>query len=201
MKPQFNFGVAQDFMRWVGAPRVLVAIREGNPLKAATPRDLTSFKTFLTSNAADYGLYFTVNRTRGPMQTKPKKSDIKWCDFGHLELDPTDDITDLDAWQRRARKKLRACKWPPSIMWRSGNGVQALWKLHKPVLLDSADIITRCEEMNSGLMELFVDHETKREGTWNIDRVLRIPGSINYPNKHKRAIGRTIVGAGDVETL
>jgi hypothetical protein len=201
--PTFDFATAQDFMRFVGAPRVLVAIVPDGPIIAATPTSLASFKRFLTAHADTAGLYFTVNRTHRPMTAKPRKADIKWCDFAHVDLDPTDDVatSDLDAWQRRAREKVCRCAYPPSIMWRSGNGLQCLWKLAKPALLDSPGAIERCEAANLGLMELFVDHECKREGTWNIDRVLRIPGSINHPNRVKKAIGRVTVGAGDVESL
>lgn len=201
--PAFEFAVAHDFMRWIGAPRVLVAIEPDGPIRAATPTNLTSFRRFLSDNAATAGLYFTVNRTRAPMSIKPTKADIKWCDFAHAEIDPTDDVatSDLDNWQERARAKARALRWPPSVMWRSGNGLQCLWRLAKPVLLDSPEIVRRCEAANAGLLDQFVDHECKREGTHNIDRVLRIPGSINYPNKTKRAIGRVTVGAGDVTYL
>lgn len=200
--PALDFAVAHDFMRRIGAPRVLVAIEPDGPIRAATPTNLTSFKRFLTNNAAA-GLYFTVNRTHRPMVDKPRKSDIKWCDFAHAEIDPTDDVatSDLDSWQERTRAKARALKWPPSVMWRSGNGLQCLWKLATPVLLDSPEIVRRCEQANAGLLEQFVDHECKREGTHNIDRVLRIPGSVNYPNRTKRAIGRAIVGAGNVTYL
>lgn len=191
---------AQDFLRWLGAPRVLVAIHPDNhKVVGATPNTSKNLIAFLTKYGAEgFNLYFTPNRTKRPISTKPKKADIRFFDFAHVELDPPDTIKDLAAWQKRARAKLKASPWPPSVIWSSGNGVQALWRIDEP--LDLADVpAALCESKNRGLLEAFADDEIEIQGTWNVDRILRIPGTINYPNAKKRAAGRKTVGAGHAE--
>ena len=79
--------------------------------------------------------------------------------------------------------------------------MQCLWRIRNPVLIDSADMIADCEARNRGLLNAFADDETEVQGTWNIDRILRIPGTINLPNAKKRAAGRKTVRAGNVEKL
>jgi hypothetical protein len=211
--PCLHIREASEFLRGLGAPRVLVAIHPDNGrIKAATPRDKVTLASFLQS-ASDGGLnlYFTPNRTKRPLDRKPLKADMKWFDFAHVELDPADNVTDLASWQKRTRAKLAASDWPPTVMWSSGNGIQALWRIREPILLcEGADdfynkfgvsTIEECESRNNGLLEAFADDQIEVQGTWNIDRILRIPGTINFPNAKKRAAGRTIIGAGNVERL
>jgi hypothetical protein len=126
---------------------------------------------------------------------------MKWFDFAHVELDPADAVNCLQPWQARTRAKLKGSKWPPTFIWSSGNGIQALWRIEPPVLLDNSEIIADCESINRGLLEIFEDDEIVVQGTWNIDRILRIPGTINFPNEKKRAAGRTVIGAGHVESF
>lgn len=202
MKPVLNFHEAETFLRSLGACRVLVAIDpNGSGIRGAFPRHTGELREFLKSyTAIGWNLYFTPNRTRRALTRKPLKVDIRWFDFGHVELDPTDDVKDLPAWHKRIRDKLRKLDTHPSVMWSSGNGVQALWRFEPPVLLNEATI-QKCEAFNRELLKKLTDPQIKVEGCWNIDRILRIPGTINVPNAAKRKAGRAIIGAGDVENL
>src|SRR5262249_13395804 len=67
------------------------------------------------------------------------------------------------------------------------NGIQALWKLSTRIPLNgSPDQVAEIEERTKAL--------TLRlggtAGTQNVDRILRLPGTINLPNAKKRNAGR-----------
>jgi hypothetical protein len=81
---------------------------------------------------------------------------------------------------------LLAC--PPSLIVDSGNGLQALWRLEQ-----STPQWQAIEDINRGAESaLGADH------CHNIDRLLRVPGTINYPNNKKRAAGRVPVLAASL---
>ena len=73
----------------------------------------------------------------------------------------------------------------------SGNGIQGLWRLTKPILLPEEEaqrkpIIADVEARSAALMLRL----GSKAGTQNIDRILRVPGTINLPNEAKKAAGR-----------
>ena len=88
----------------------------------------------------------------------------------------------------------------PSIIVDSGNGLQALWLLEEPYPfprpasgLDkdarkaAADVWARPIEDRNKVLAAATGAPA---GTANVDRLLRLPGTINYPNKAKVAAGR-----------
>jgi hypothetical protein len=77
----------------------------------------------------------------------------------------------------------------PTAIIDSGNGVQLLWRLQEPVDLDpaaNADV----EARNFALAEAFGCDPSTR----NVDRIFRLPGTNNLPNKKKLRIGRVACG-------
>ena len=84
----------------------------------------------------------------------------------------------------------------------SGNGIQAAWKLRPAVVLgvptrngkngkwifpaEDQPKVELAEAISKALMESL----GSAAGTQNIDRVLRLPGTINLPNEVKRNAGR-----------
>ena len=69
-----------------------------------------------------------------------------------------------------------------------GNGIQGLWKLDPPIPLGDGNesIIADVEARSAALMLRL----GSKAGTQNIDRILRLPGTINLPNKAKLKAGR-----------
>ena len=119
MKPDLD--TAEGFLRALGPPRPLVAIHPDSGLIcAATPRDRASLRRFLTNNS-DKNLYFSVNRARRPLSSKPRKPDIKWFDFAHAELDPPDGVADLSDVAAPHARQDQGFLWPPSFF-----GLQAM---------------------------------------------------------------------------
>ena len=73
---------------------------------------------------------------------------------------------------------------PPSFIVDSGNGIQPVWLL--------ADPIEANEEYRQAAESLCAQIEAAlgAKGTHNVDRLLRVPGTRNFPNAKKRALGR-----------
>ena len=75
---------------------------------------------------------------------------------------------------------LRTSQLPrPSIIVCSGNGLQALWRLESPIDVQMA-------ERANKMLQILVEAD---EGTWNADRLLRMPGYVNRPSAKKRLYG------------
>jgi hypothetical protein len=71
---------------------------------------------------------------------------------------------------------------PPSFVVNSGGGFGVFWRLEY-----EAENWPAIELINQSLEDLLAgDH------CWNIDRLMRVPGSVNYPNAKKRAAGRGV---------
>jgi hypothetical protein len=81
--------------------------------------------------------------------------------------------------------KLESFPLPPSLKVSSGGGAHLYWILRDAIELSAADTIARIENINKGLADQFGgDH------CWNADRIMRIPGTTNWPTAKKRERGR-----------
>jgi hypothetical protein len=127
------------------------------------------------------GLYYHVNRLRDSARNiKAKKPDIVAVRALHVDVDINDEAT-LSA--------LRAFTPKPTIIVFSGGGYQALWRLAGP-----STEFDRAERVN-----IWIAQQLGGDNCHNIDRLLRLPGTINMPNAKKRAAGRVPVLARVVE--
>jgi len=123
-------------------------------------------------------VYWTVNRVAEHCNKKPSKTDIVDVRFAHIDIDPPKAGGALDKLQKQA--ELLSLSFPPTLIIDSGGGLQAFWRLAGPAS------IAEVEAVNRGLAErLGGDH------CHNIDRLMRLPGTVNYPNAKKCAAGRT----------
>jgi hypothetical protein len=130
----------------------------------------TAIKWSKERNDSGGNIYYTVNAVRPGTNKKPLKSDIAGVRFGHVDIDPPKDGS---AWNPQdTLKELMNFSAPPSFVVWSGNGWQALWRVR-----DSS--LEQVEEINKALILRFGGDK----GTWNADRLFRLPGFINYPNK------------------
>lgn len=127
------------------------------------------------------GLYYSVNEVRADFRgVKATKADIVAAHYAHVDID------DLGGLER-----LQAYKLPPSLVVFSGGGYQAFWKLAQP----TADL-DRVERINRQLAA-----DLGGDNCHNIDRIMRLPGTINLPNAKKRNAGRAPTLAYVVEGI
>jgi hypothetical protein len=183
--------IATEWLRqWrPSGPWLLTAIHpDSGRIATSEFTDLEAAHAWIEDYNGERNLYFSPNPTRPGLTSKAKKDDVTELAVLHIDLDPPKH-TDLDlvAWQDQAIAKLAAFQPPPSDVVRSGNGLQGYWRL-KPVPVNGN--IGDLEAYNIALEQaLCGDH------CHNIDRIMRLPGTINLPDKRKRDLGRVPVQA------
>ena len=199
-----NYDETLDFLekyRPMGAGFwLLVAIRVDKKHIAAVPfapnqrEDVKGWLEKHGANSEDpnhaYNLYFHVNPAQGMSAKKAGKSDIKSLEYLHVDLDPRpgeDVVSEKKMFLAKLTTALPHGVSKPTFVVDSGAGYHAYWKLEDPMLVDGEPSkIEEAERYNQQLEDEFGgDH------CWNIDRILRLPGTINRPDEKKRAKGRT----------
>lgn len=130
-------------------------------------------------NSAGRNVYWTVNGVRPGVNRKPGKSDIVAARFAHVDIDPPKGCGFFDKAAKVAA--LESAALPPSFIVDSGGGVQAFWAL------DGDTTTAEVEAQNRGLVARFGGDAA----CWNVDRLMRLPGTINWPNAKKRSAGRS----------
>jgi hypothetical protein len=187
---------AANFLQSIrpGEPWVLVAITPDGPTETITAHSPAEVDAFVSANNGKRNIYYSVNPTKTAMTKKPAKTDIAAVEYLHTDLDPRDGET-TDAAKARYQKRIAACEQTPAAIVDSGNGIQALWKLSTRIALNDperiADIEARTKELTLRL--------GGTAGTQNVDRILRLPGTINLPNEKKRKAGRVACPARLIE--
>lgn len=155
----------------------LVAITPDGPLTAQWfGADIAAATAWAhAQNQAGANLYFTVNEVRPGLSTKPSKTDIARVRFAHVDIDPPKD----GPWDKDAALAALMSQ-NPSVIIDSGNGWQGLWRLNATVLPEQVEAINR------GIAHVLGADSR----VWNVDRLFRFPGTINWPTAAKRAAGR-----------
>lgn len=141
-------------------------------------------------------LYFSVNPPRSPINNKADKTEIGWLSALHVDVDPDapakeageDEVEKFYAAEReRILASLRAYEPAPSIIMFSGGGYQAFWLLREPIEIEEGgeEPWVKYEAYNKKFeADLGGDH------CFNIDRIMRLPGTVNIPDAKKKAKGR-----------
>jgi len=139
------------------------------------------------------GLYWTVNACKPDLTKKARKADIEWLLGIWGDLDPIKgrDLAEERDRLRRLAGELMALPWPPTVIIDSGGGMQPLWRLETP--LEASEDFRQAIEVLGRRIEAALGGI---ENTSNIDRVLRLPFTINHPNRIKLEQGRVPVMSG-----
>lgn len=204
-EPKPDYEASLDFLKRFrpGGPSLLVAIHpDRKAIEGKTFRDPAEIHPWLEELGRTHNLYFTANPTLRDVDDKCKREDIAALDWLHVDVDPDDEREKKDglaAERDRALAKLTTGRPPnvpePTILIDSGGGYQGLWKLDSPILINGE--VERYEDAkryNQQLELLFeADH------CHNVDRILRLPGTLNRPNAEKKKKGRQVVRANLIE--
>ena len=163
-----------------GGPWVLTAITPDGPT--------TTTETFYKAEAAarwierenaSRNIYVMCAEATGALRTKAKKEHVARSRHLWADVDGDEDL----------RGRLNGHVPPPTMIVASGGGLNVWWGLASPI-----EDVAEIEARNRWLSEnLGADH------CWNADRILRVPGTINWPNAKKRRAGRGPVLARCVE--
>lgn len=138
--------------------------------------------------------YPNVRRSERGALLKANKTDIPEVRYLHVDVDPGPPLVDasdeekaLHLENERQRIGPLLMDAEPTCIVDSGGGLQALFRLDTPMQLDgSVEMADEFARRNHGLaVQLGGDVAAK-----DVSRVLRLPGTTNWPDKRKREKGR-----------
>ncbi|WP_315918642.1 hypothetical protein [Mesorhizobium sp. SP-1A] len=136
-------------------------------------------------------LYFSCNEPRPDAPDgKLSKAQIENVRAVFIDVDPRDGFALSDERNRlhKLADDLLAGPVPPSIVIDSGSGVQMVWKLETKLPVSGSEDhphLKAAEAQGAGIAAVIGG-----DATQNIDRILRVPGTINLPNEVKLRKGR-----------
>jgi P4 family phage/plasmid primase-like protien len=129
------------------------------------------------NNEPGRNVYFAVNSVKEGVHTRPKKSDVEFVSWLHLDLDP--DMSDgYEMAKKKLQERLVEIKNDlsvPTFVVNSGNGLQIFFQLEEPKSIEEGEVLNRA------LVECYGGDP----GTYTADRLMRLPGTLNYPTKTK----------------
>jgi len=174
-------------------PWVLTAIQTDKKAIATTtfrPEQDKELFEWLERYNGIRNIYFHVNSVIRDLTSKALKEDIKSADWLHIDIDPQPGESLEEARDRSLgllTDKLPRGIPKPTVVVFSGGGYQGFWRLKQPVMIDGD--IKKAEDFelyNKRLEQVFGgDH------CHNVDRIMRLPGTVNVPDAKKKKAGRT----------
>lgn len=150
---------------------------------------------------AEDNIYYGVPELVGDVGKKASKDDVARCHYLHVDCDPrVPTLIDgeapekerqrMDAFNASERTRilnaLRGFTPPPTVIVFSGGGYQAFWKLKTPVEVAGDPQKWGEVEAYNRAIELALEGDSCH----SIDHVMRLPGSVNWPNAKKAKKGR-----------
>src|SRR5712671_6974409 len=218
--PPTGWRVAFDFLQQLrpGGPWLLTAIV---PDGTTTSREVSSeadLQAFVILHDGKRNIYYSINPTKRPMSGKASKIDIASVEYVYADLDPRKNETPEAAKARYLEQLNGAFAPKAAAVVDSGNGLQILWRLETPVKMTEAPVPDMVNDKGRMVQKktqkgtpvfklgpsdqaLVNDIEARAKavtirlgsvtGTQNVDRIFRLPGTTNLPNKKKLADGRT----------
>jgi hypothetical protein len=182
--------------------RVLVAIEpDGGAVQTRSfaVREESELAEWVERHNGDgENVYWTVNSVERPVAKKPSREDVAAMDFLHVDVDP-DKRKPLDEERARIARlfQTRPSGVPvPTLLVDSGGGLQAFWRLESPFRIEgSPELYEDAKRYNQQLEVLFGG-----DACHNVDRIMRLPGTVNWPDARKRAAGRVPRLAALLET-
>jgi hypothetical protein len=173
---------------------------------AITVHTIAEALAFVQQHNGTRNLYYAVNPLKYDMNKKAEKTDVASVAYCLADCDPADGESSEAAKSRFLTLLGSGFDPKPTVIVNSGNGIQCLWRLDHPVDLTSYPVLTTKEGdkekkiLGPEARQIVDDVEARiktimerlgaKPGTQNIDRILRLPGTINLPNAAKRKNGR-----------
>ena len=139
-------------------------------------------------------IYWSINPPMRDISKKAEREDIAEVAMLHVDLDARAG-EDLAAEKERILallgEKLPAGIPAPSIIVQSGGGYQAFWRLEQPIPIGGD--LERAEDAKRYNQQL--ERLLGGDNCHNIDRIARLPGTVNIPDAKKMKKGRVRVTA------
>ncbi len=141
---------------------------------------------WLEQQGKNRNIYYTLNEVSSKISKKPSRADIKSMRFLHVDLDPRAG-EDVSEEQDRILKQCEAMDPKPTFVVFSGGGYQCIWSLKDPFPINGQE--EAYDEAKLWNLQLELQYDA--DHCHNVDRILRLPGTVNWPGAKKAAKGRT----------
>lgn len=158
------------------------------------------FRDFILAwHSKGWGVYYSTNAVKAGLYKKAAKVDVTqlygiYCDIDPEPVEGNEDPVAHRAEERvrllaKAEAMARDAVAPPTFVVDSGGGIQATWLLDTPVEA-TPDNIVLLEAHGSGLAQKLREEGYCADKVQDVNRLLRLPGSINFPKGKKRLQGQ-----------
>lgn len=188
---KYSTRAAIDFLkRWSPeGPWVLTAIIPDGVTDTVSfkPSDWQKAANWIEPYQGKRNIYFHVNPVRRSLTNKAGKDDIARLSWLHVDIDPRAG-EDIEEERQRALKLLREYKRKPTVIVDSGGGFQGFWKLRADPELEINGSVEKAQELEAYNQQL--ELEFQADHCHNVDRIMRLPGTINVPTAKKIKKGR-----------
>lgn len=191
---QHDTAAALDFLQrmYPEGPWVLTSIEtDRKAITTATfgPAKLDECRAWIDRFNGRRNIYWSVNPPMRELQKKAEREDIKEVCYLHVDIDPRagEDLVEererlLGLLTDRLPKGVPA---PTAVVF-SGGGYQGFWRLQEPIPINGeAAAYEDAKRYNQQLEILFGG-----DNCHNIDRIMRLPGTVNIPDAKKKRKGR-----------
>lgn len=146
----------------------------------APTNDTGKLRPFVEAHRDACNLYFSVNPTKAKLRKKASKRDIQCAAYLHCDIDPRAGQP-LASEKKRILGAAKSLEDAPTSLVDTGGGVALFYRLREPMAdLEAAETLNRQLAQQLG-----------GDNCHNIDRVMRLPGTTNFPDERKRRKGRT----------
>lgn len=160
----------------------LVAInpQDGKVTGITAPIEDESLDAFVNQHNGTSNLYWMPNEPRADSpDAKLTKDDVDTIHFVYLDLDSNEHRT-----IEQCRDAIDALPVEPTFTTFSGGGLQAFWQFTKPQPNDQR-VQAYAENLGRGIATTY-----QGDTVQNVDRIMRLPCTLNIPNAKKQARGR-----------
>lgn len=147
--------------------------------------DWPAVQKWIDQRQGKANMYFLVNHLREPKDNKANRTDLDSIVALHVDVDVRvgeDQVAGIE----RIIKTFHGYKLPPTVILASGGGAQGFWLLKESLKLDG----TKEAAEDAKLYNVQIERDLEGDHCHNIDRIMRLPGTINIPNTVKLKKGR-----------
>lgn len=188
-----NIGHAISFLKRIHprGPWCLTSIavdRKGIRTDTFYPDQENECREWLAKYNGERNIYFHINPVKGAVTKKAEREDIAAMTHLHVDVDPRpgEELSDeRDRALRLLREPPQGVPAPTCIIF-SGGGYQAFWQLEEPVPINGDLALAEDAKRYNMQLELVFG----ADNCHNIDRLCRLPGTLNIPDAKKRKKGR-----------
>ena len=161
--------------------------------------DFSEMAEWIAERNGKFNMYFSVNPVMRQFERKAGRENIKAMAWLHVDIDaraidPNEGPEAVAAHLKAESDRIQALLTtklppnipPPSVVTFSGGGYQAFWKLAVPVLIDGDVAKYEDAKLYNVQLETLFDGDNCH----NVDRIMRLPGTVNVPDALKQKKGR-----------